>query len=180
MEQLSSIEKSLRDNKCVAIGEIGIDLYWDKTFITEQEKALDIQLTWANNSSIPVILHCRESIDLVIEHVKNYSGLTGVFHAFSGTVEQSKQVIDMGFKIGVGGVVTFKNGRLDKVIPFVPLTSIVLETDSPYLAPVPHRGKRNEPAYIKLIAAKLAELYQLSVEEIADQTTNNTKQLFGI
>lgn len=162
------------------IGEIGIDLYWDKTFINEQIEAFTIQIGWAKKARIPIVIHVRDSFPEVIallEQEKDES-LTGVFHSFTGNIEQAAQVIELGFKIGVGGIVTFRNSGMDKVVQQIDLKHILLETDSPWLAPVPHRGRRNESAYITAIAAKIASLHQTSNEDVARITTQNAQQLF--
>jgi TatD DNase family protein len=178
--ELNKLKKSFDHNTFYAIGEIGIDLYWDKTYINEQVEALKEQISWALEFDLPVILHCRESFDMVFDIVKNYKGLKGVFHAFTGNAEQAKAIADIGFSIGIGGIVTYKNSGLDKAVSFLSLKNIVLETDSPYLPPVPHRGKRNEPSYIIHIAKKLADLCNLSIDEIAGVTTMNAKELFKL
>ncbi len=180
-KELEIMEYWLNKRKFTGIGEIGIDLYWDKTFINEQIEAFRIQIGWAKKAGIPVVIHLRDSFDEVIEVIEQEKdeSLRGVFHSFGGTVEQAAQIIDLGFKIGIGGVVTFKNSGLDNVVPQINLQHIILETDSPWLAPVPHRGKRNESAYISIVAAKVASLHQISVEEVGRITTQNAKQLFG-
>jgi TatD DNase family protein len=178
-QELDFLYNKLKIGKYFAIGEIGIDLYWDKTFIKEQIMAIEKQINWALEFQLPVILHCRESFDQVYEIVARYKNLRGVFHAFTGTIDQAKKVFDSGFYLGIGGIVTFKNSGLDKVVSTVPLDHIVLETDSPYLAPVPYRGKRNEPTYIKNIAEKLSELYGKSLEELANVTSSNSEKLFA-
>ena len=180
-KELEIMEYWLNKRKFAGIGEIGIDLYWDKTFINEQIEAFRIQIGWAKKAGIPVVIHLRDSFDEVIEVIEQEKdeSLRGVFHSFGGTVEQAAQIIDLGFKIGIGGVVTFKNCGLDSVVPQINLQHIILETDSPWLAPVPHRGKRNESAYISIIAAKVASLHQITVEEVGRVTTQNAKQLFG-
>jgi len=180
ISELDAIEKFLNENKCVAIGEIGIDLYWDKSHLKEQLVALEIQLNWAKDRNLPVLLHCRESLNEVFELVKRNMPLRGIFHAFSGTIEDARKVIDLGFYLGIGGVVTYKNSGLDKIVSQLSINNLVLETDAPYLTPVPHRGKRNEPAYIAITASKIAELLQISVEEIAKTTTANALRLFGL
>jgi TatD DNase family protein len=159
---------------------MGTDLYWDKTFWNEQLEAFRIQVDWAKKYSLPIVIHCRESLDQTIELVEQHSDgkLTGVFHCFTGTVEQAERIIKAGFYLGIGGVSTFKKGGMDVVIPDVDINHIVLETDSPYLAPVPHRGKRNEPAYIPLVAARIAELKKVSLEEVQKITTQNAAKLF--
>jgi TatD DNase family protein len=181
-KELEIMEYWLNKRKFAGIGEIGIDLYWDKTFINEQIEAFRIQIGWAKNARIPVVIHLRDSFQEVIEVIQKESdeSLKGVFHSFTGTLEQAAQIIDLGFKIGIGGIVTFKNSGLDKVVQQVSLQNILLETDSPWLAPVPHRGRRNESAYITAIASKIAFLHQITVEEVARITTQNAQQLFGI
>lgn len=164
-----------------AVGEIGLDFYWDKTFIKEQYFAFHEQIKWALHYDIPIVIHSRQSteecINVVAEHQKGK--LKGVFHCFSGDARQAQQAIDLGFYLGIGGVVTFKNSGLDKVMEKVPLENVVLETDAPYLAPVPFRGKRNEPSYLKFIVQKLAELKECTAEEVAAITALNAEKLFG-
>jgi TatD DNase family protein len=178
--ELDALFKVLQDVKFCAIGEIGIDLFWDKTYYNEQVKVLEMQIGWALHYNLPVILHCRESFEHVYNIVKKYKALRGVFHAFTGTLEQAKKIMDLGFFVGIGGIVTFKNSGLDKIVSEIPLENIVLETDSPYLTPVPYRGKRNEPAYIKHIAKKLSDIFACSLEETAKMTSLNTENLFAI
>jgi TatD DNase family protein len=163
-----------------AIGEIGIDLYWDKSHQNEQVMAFETQIEWAKDLGKPIAIHCRDSMDLSIELVRKHQDdkLRGVFHCFTGNIEQAKQIIDMGFMLGIGGVVTFKNGGLDKVLPGLSTENILLETDSPYLAPVPFRGKRNEPAYLNSIASRVGELMQCNLNEISRITTHNALRLF--
>jgi TatD DNase family protein len=163
------------------IGEIGIDLYWNKTFLSEQTEAFTTQIRWAKRLRIPVVIHVRDSFQEVIEVIlqEKDEALVGVFHSFTGNIEQARQVIGLGFKIGVGGIVTFKNSGMDGVVKEIDLNHILLETDSPWLAPVPHRGRRNECAYITAIASKIALLHQTSVEKVARITTRNAQQLFG-
>ncbi|KAA9345642.1 TatD family hydrolase [Adhaeribacter soli] len=181
-QELYRIEDWLNKRKFIGIGETGIDLYWDKTFLAQQQEALQVQTAWAIQFQLPLILHTRDSFSETYEIIarNQHENLTGIFHCFSGTAEEAKKAIDLNFYLGIGGVATFKNGGLDKVLPEVPLERIVLETDCPYLAPVPHRGKRNEPAYLKLIAEKVAQLKNISVEELAEQTTKNAQKLFGL
>jgi TatD DNase family protein len=180
-KELYLVESWLNKRKFAAVGEIGTDLYWDKTFWSQQQEAFKIQVNWAKQHRLPVVIHCRESIDETIVMVESLKDehLRGVFHCFSGNLEQAKKIIDLGFYLGIGGVATFKNGGLDKVLPDIGLTNIVLETDSPYLAPVPHRGKRNEPAYITLIAERVAALMQCDLTEVALATTKNANSLFS-
>jgi TatD DNase family protein len=170
----------LLKRKFVAVGEMGTDLYWDKTYWEQQQEAFKIQAAWAKKFKIPIVIHCRESLDQTINLVEELKdeNLRGVFHCFTGTVEQANRIVALGFYLGLGGVSTFKNGGMDTVIPSLDSHSIVLETDSPYLAPVPHRGKRNEPGYIPLIAHKIAELKNLSLDELQRITTQNAATLF--
>ena len=170
----------LKQRKFVAIGEIGLDFYWDKTFTKEQYEAFRIQVELALEYSLPVVIHSRNATDECIDVVKDYPEVKGVFHCFSGDLEQAERVIELGFMLGIGGVVTFKNAGLDKVIEKLGLENVVLETDAPYLAPVPYRGKRNEPAYIPLIAEKLASVCKMPVERVAELTTENTRKLFKL
>jgi TatD DNase family protein len=160
---------------------MGTDLYWDKSFWEQQKEAFKIQVGWAKKLKLPIVIHCRESIDETIELLEPMlnNELTGVFHCFTGTLEQARKITSMGFYLGLGGVATFKNGGVDKVIPDLELDNIVLETDSPYLAPVPHRGKRNEPSYIPIIAEKIIGLKKISREELQAITTRNALRLFN-
>ena len=179
-DQLKSIEKWLGSHETWGIGETGIDLYWDKSLKKEQIHAFQWHIHKAIEFQKPLIIHCRESMDLVIEVVKkkNHPDLKGIFHCFTGDVNQAKQIIDMGFKLGIGGVLTFKNSGLDKTIKEISPEHLVLETDSPYLAPTPHRGKRNESGYLPIIAQKLADIKEMPLEEVARITTKNAKSLF--
>ncbi|HMR57489.1 MAG TPA: TatD family hydrolase, partial [Cyclobacteriaceae bacterium] len=174
------VENWLTKRRFAALGEMGTDLYWDKTFWEQQQEAFKIQTGWAKKYQLPLVIHCRESIDETIALLEPFAGfgLTGVFHCFSGTAEQAKKIYDLGFYVGIGGVATFKNGGMDAVIPNLAIDRIVLETDSPYLAPVPHRGKRNTPEYIPLIAARVAALKNISVEKVMQHTYSNTCKLF--
>jgi len=180
--ELYLVEEWLTKRSFKAVGEIGTDLYWDKTFWDQQKEAFTIQVGWAKKYKLPIIIHCRESLDQTIEMVESLSDgkLNGVFHCYSGNLEQAERIIKLGFYLGIGGVATFKNGGLDKVLPDVSLEHLVLETDSPYLAPVPHRGKRNEPGYIPLVARRVAELKDISVEEVRQSTTANAIKLFNL
>ena len=181
-DELDFVEKELINRKFIAVGEIGLDFYWDKTFIEEQYLAFQRQIELALQYNLPIVIHSRNSIDECIKMVaKNQKGnLKGVFHCFSGTADQANQIIDLGFYLGIGGVVTFKNSGLDKVMKDVDMTHIVLETDSPYLAPVPFRGKRNECSYLKYVVHKLSEIKVLTKDEIEEMTTKNAKELFNI
>jgi TatD DNase family protein len=181
-QELYGVENWLAKRKFIAIGETGIDLYWDKTFLAQQQEALRIQLGWARQYQIPIVLHTRDAFDETYQLVKEAQDgtLRGVFHCFSGTAEEAEKGIKAGFYLGIGGVATFKNGGLDKVLPDIPLDKILLETDCPYLAPAPHRGKRNEPAYLPLIARRVAEIKGVALAELAHQCTENTKKLFNL
>jgi TatD DNase family protein len=181
-DELDFVANSLNTHDYVAIGEIGIDLYWDKTFLSEQQEAFEFQIRLAIKNDLPIVIHCREAFDEIFEILdkENCNKLRGVFHCFTGTLEQAKRAIDLGFVLGIGGVVTFKNGGIDKFLNQIDLKYIVLETDSPYLAPVPYRGKRNESSYIKHVVEKLSEIYGLSNEEIADVTTKNAEKVFAL
>jgi len=178
--QLYTVESWLSKRAFASVGEIGLDLHWDKTTLSLQEEALTIQLNFAAIYKLPVILHTRSAFAETCEVIEKagLSDVKGVFHCFSGTLEEAQRVVAMGYKIGIGGVVTFKNGGLDKVLEGLDLKDIVLETDCPYLAPVPHRGKRNEPSYIAIVAHKVAELKKCSLEDIITSTSTNAKQLF--
>lgn len=179
---LEEVERLLRTGRYCAVGEIGIDLYWDKTFLAQQQEAFRQQVRWAKELRLPVAIHCRESFAEVIAIVEEEHGgaLTGVFHCFTGTPAQARRVMALdGFFLGIGGVVTYPKGGLFETLRDVGAERCVLETDAPYLAPVPHRGKRNESGYLPLIAARLAEAVGASVEEIARITTANAEQLFG-
>ena len=180
-KELYLVEEWLAKRAFVAVGEIGTDLYWDKSFREQQIEAFKIQAQWAKDYKIPIIIHCRESLDLTIDLVEelNEDDFSGVFHCFNGTVDQAERIRELGFFVGLGGVSTFKNGGMDKVIPNLDMNHVVLETDSPYLAPVPNRGKRNEPSYLKLIAQRIADLKEQPLEEIDNITSANANRLFG-
>ena len=181
-EELKIIKSHLDKGKYVAIGEIGIDLYWDKGTLEIQKKAFRQQLKWAKEYDLPVAIHIRNSFDTIFEVLKevNDQNLRGVFHCFTGSKEQGQKAIEMGFMLGIGGVVTFKNSGLDKVLKELPLEKLLLETDSPYLAPTPYRGQRNESSFITIVAQKLAEIYEVNLEEVAIKTTHNAKTLFNL
>ena len=182
LSQLGRIEEYLSTGKFIAIGEIGLDLYWDKSFLTEQITAFKRQVALAIESGLPVVVHSREACPEIFRALEEFrnSGLKGVFHAFSGNMEDAEKALAMNFRIGIGGVVTFKNSGLDKIVKEVGAENIVLETDSPYLAPVPHRGKRNESSYIHLINTKVAEILNMSFEDVAEITTGNALDLFNL
>ena len=181
-QELEFVVNSLKSHSYVAIGEIGIDLYWDKTYLKQQQEAFTFQIRLAIKHDLPIVIHCRDAFDEIFEILdkENCDKLRGVFHCFTGTLEQAKRAIDLDFVLGIGGVVTFKNGGIDKFLNQIDLTHIVLETDSPYLAPVPFRGKRNESSYIVYVIDKLSEIYGLSKEEIASVTTKNAKKVFAL
>ena len=167
----------------IAVGEVGLDLYWDKTWLKEQQLILDEQIQWALEWNLPLVIHCREAFPELFQVLEPYkhTELTGVFHSFTGTVDEARELMDYSrFMIGINGVVTFKKSTLPEVLQEVPLTKLVLETDSPYLAPVPFRGKRNETSYVKRVAVKLAELYEREIGEVERQTTENALKVFKI
>ena len=182
LDELQIVEQQLASRKFYAIGEIGIDLYWDKTHLKEQQIAFRRQIQLAKKYKLPIVIHCREAFDEIFEILEEEKSedLFGIFHCFSGTYEQALQAISYNMKLGIGGVVTFKNGKIDQFINQIDLKHLVLETDSPYLAPIPFRGKRNESSYILNVVDKLASLYGLSSEQIALKTTENSKAIFGI
>ncbi len=179
-KELYLVESWLSKRKFAAVGEIGTDLYWDKTFWEQQKEAFTIQVKWAMQYDLPIVIHCRESLDQTIDMIEGFQNgkLTGVFHCFGGTVEQANRIVKAGFYMGIGGVATYKKGGLDVVLPEVPLDRIVFETDSPYLTPVPHRGKRNEPSYIPLIAQRVSEILKIDLQQLQTITTQNALKLF--
>jgi TatD DNase family protein len=181
-EQLSVIERHLESRKFIAVGEVGIDLYWDKTFLTQQQEALQIQAEWALKYNLPVVIHSREanaeSLEVLLPYIRR--GLRGVFHCFSGSLAEVTLLKTYGWMIGVGGVITYKKAGLDKLIEEIGIGQVILETDGPYLAPVPYRGKRNEPAYITLVAEKIGDILHMSKEAVVEQTTKNTNMLFSV
>lgn len=178
--ELEIVKKYLDERHFPAIGEIGIDLYWDKTTLDIQVKAFEQQIDWAIEKDLPIVIHTRESFDETFEVLerKKHPKLRGIFHCFSGNLEQAKQALDLNFILGIGGVVTFKNGKIDQFLNEIPLDKIVLETDSPYLAPVPFRGKRNESSYLDLVAGKLVDIYNKDFAEIDRVTSENAKRMF--
>ena len=181
-EELEFVVNSLKSHSYVAIGEIGIDLYWDKTYLKQQQDAFEFQIRLAIKNDLPIVIHCREAFDEIFEilNKENCSKLRGVFHCFTGTLDQANRAINLGFKLGIGGVVTFKNGGIDKFLSQIDLKHIVVETDSPYLAPVPFRGKRNESSYITYVLDKLSEIYGLPIKKIASVTTKNAEKVFAL
>jgi TatD DNase family protein len=181
-EELAIIETQLQKRKFIAIGEIGLDYYWDKTFMTQQMEAFQIQMQWALDYTLPIAIHTRNAMGETIEAVKPFAkkGLRGIFHCFSGSKESAEQIISMGFHLGLGGVLTYKNAGVAEAIKDIPMEWLVLETDAPYLSPVPYRGKTNEPSYMIQVAMKLAEIKNLPLHEIAAITTSNAEKLFGL
>ncbi|MCW5517264.1 TatD family hydrolase [Muriicola sp. Z0-33] len=181
-EELSQVESLLQQRKFYAVGEIGIDLYWDTSFFKQQRKAFKYQIRLAKKYRLPIVIHCRDSFAEIFEVLEEEKGedLFGIFHCFTGTIEDAHKAIGYNMKLGIGGVVTFKNGKIDAFLKEIDLSHIVLETDSPYLAPVPFRGKRNESAYLIQVLDKLKDIYGVSPEEIAAITTANSKEVFGI
>jgi len=180
-EELALVYELLKKGKYYAVGEIGIDLYWDKTFFEQQVKAFETQIQWALEMHLPIVIHCRDAFNEIYEVLVKFTKLPkGIFHCFTGTLEQAEKVIGLkNFKLGIGGVVTFKNSGLDKTLEHIDLKHLVLETDSPYLTPVPYRGQRNESAYISIIARRLAEIKNCNVGHLAEITTQNAIEIFG-
>lgn len=186
--ELDTTASWLQKQKFVAIGEIGLDLFWDKTYFEQQQHVFKTQMKWAAQYNLPVVIHCRNAFDEIIELLKEIKLTTeyknnhfkGIFHCFTGTIEQANILIELGFYLGIGGVVTYKNSGLDKVVAALDLKNIVLETDAPYLAPVPYRGKTNESSYLRNVAEKISEIKQCSVKEIAAITTQNSIEIFGL
>ena len=182
IEELAHVTEMLNSHKFYAVGEIGIDLYWDKTTLAIQQEAFRKQIKLAKQHKLPIVIHCREAFDEIFEILEEEKSddLFGIFHCFTGTLEQAHQAISYNMKLGIGGVATFKNGKIDQFLNQIDLSHIVLETDAPYLAPKPFRGKRNESSYIIKVVQKLSEIYQVSEQKIADITTENSKAVFGI
>lgn len=179
--ELDMIKSELERRKWIAIGEIGIDLYWDKSFYSEQVKVFQQQAKWAMEYDLPLIIHIRDSFRETMEALTPFknSGLTGVFHSFTGTMSEAREIIDLnGFKIGINGIVTFKNSNLSSLIPEIGLENILLETDSPYLTPVPYRGKRNESSYVRFVCEKIANIFKMTSSEVENITTVNAENLF--
>ena len=181
-QELDIVEAQLKKRKFIAIGEIGLDYYWDKTFIQQQIEAFTIQMQWALEKQLPIVIHTRNAMGETIEAVKPFAkkGLRGIFHCFSGSQESAQQIISMGFHLGLGGVLTYKNAKVAEAIKEIPMSHLVLETDAPYLSPVPYRGKTNEPAFMIEVAKKLAEIKNIPLQEVAAITSNNAKEVFGI
>ena len=179
---LAEIEKQLFTRKFVAVGEIGLDYYWSKEFVAQQKDAFRMQCRWAIELDIPIIIHARESLDDLIQIVaeeKKDERLRGIFHCFGGSIEQAQKIMQLGFWMGIGGVLTYKKSGLDEIVKDIPLEWLVLETDAPYLTPVPHRGKRNESAYLFHVAERLAEVKGISLEELAKTTSETAMKIFG-
>ena len=181
-DELDFVVNTLKSHNYVAIGEIGIDLYWEKSFLKQQKDAFKFQIKLAIQHDLPIVIHCREAFNEIFEILdkENCDKLRGVFHCFTGTFEEAQRAIDLGFVLGIGGVVTFKNGGIDKFLHKIDLKNIVLETDSPYLAPAPFRGKRNESSYIIYVLEKLSEIYGISKEKIAEITSKNAEKVFRL
>src|SRR5690606_9851800 len=180
--ELEQVKSWLDKRNFSAVGEIGIDLYWEKSTLGIQREAFKKQIGWAKEKSLPIVIHCRESFDEIFEVLEEEKGdkLFGIFHCFTGTKEQAERAIGFNMKLGIGGVVTFKNGKIDQFLNEIPLENIVLETDSPYLSPVPFRGKRNESSYLKYVVSKLSAIYEISENEIAQITSRNASSVFAI
>lgn len=181
-EELAHVKEWLDQRDFYAIGEIGIDLYWDKSFLPQQQEAFRTQIQWAKEKQLPIVIHCRDAFDEIFEVLETEKGddLYGIFHCFTGTLEQAEKAISYNMKLGIGGVATFKNGKIDKFLNQIDIKHIVLETNSPYLAPTPYRGKRNESSYITNVVDKLVDIYGLTFDEISEITTQNSKDVFGV
>lgn len=181
-EELKHVEEQFGQRRFYAVGEIGIDLHWDKTTLEIQQEAFRRQIKLAKKHKLPIVIHCRKAFDEIFEILEEEKSddLFGIFHCFTGNLEQAKRALSYNLKLGIGGVVTFKNGKIDKFLNEIPLKEIVLETDGPYLSPTPFRGKRNQPEYLLKVAEKIAEIYQKPLAEIAEITTQNSKDIFGI
>jgi len=182
LEELTLVKDWLEKRPFYAVGEIGIDMYWDSSLLQQQQDAFKTQIEWAKEKDLPIVIHCRDSFNEIFEVLEDEKDdkLLGIFHCFTGSLDQAQQAISYNMKLGIGGVVTFKNGGIDKILHEIPIKNIVLETDSPYLAPVPYRGKRNESSYIVKVLDKLVDIYKLTPEEIAQITTQNSTEIFGI
>jgi TatD DNase family protein len=181
-DELAIVRDWLNRRHFCAVGEIGIDLYWDKTYRTQQEEAFLLQAAWAVELDLPIVIHARESLDIILDLLQPISGskLRGIFHCFSGSAGQAARIVELGFLLGIGGVLTYKKSGLEEVLKTVPLSSLVLETDAPYLSPVPFRGKRNESAYVAYVAGQLSRIYETTPEQIGWQTAQTAKALFRV
>jgi len=181
-EELAFVKTQLDKRNFYAVGEIGIDLYWDKTFLAAQQEAFVTQIRWAKEKGLPIVIHCREAFEEIFEILEGEKDekLFGIFHCFTGTLAQAQRAISFGMKLGIGGVVTFKNGQIDRFLHTLPLSALVIETDAPYLAPTPYRGKRNESLYLLKVVDKLAAIYNCTAADIAKATTQNARDVFGI
>jgi TatD DNase family protein len=181
-EELLHVEQFLAKRNFAAVGEIGIDLYWDQSLLKQQQEAFNIQILWAKEKELPIVIHCRDAFDEVFEVLEGHKGddLTGIFHCFTGTKEQAEKAIGLNLKLGIGGVLTFKNGKIDQFLDQISTDHIVLETDAPYLAPAPFRGKRNQSEYLVYILRKLSEIHHRTEEELATITTQNALDVFKI
>ena len=181
-QELAHVKLQIEERDFFAIGEIGIDLYWDKSFLRQQQEAFTTQIRWAKEKKWPIVIHCRDAFDEIFEILEQEKdeNLRGIFHCFTGTKEQAEKAISYNMKLGIGGVATFKNGKIDQFLNEIDLQHIVLETDSPYLAPTPFRGKRNESSYITKVIDRLVDIYKIPFKEIAEITTNNSKEVFGV
>jgi len=179
--ELDFVRDEIQRNKYYAIGEIGIDLYHEKKFLKQQIISFEEQINLAITYDLPIVIHCRESFNEIYDVLKNFksTNLKGIFHCFSGTIEQANKIIDLNFSLGIGGVVTFKNGKISEFLNQIPIEKIVLETDSPYLAPVPYRGKRNESSYIEFVAKKISEIYDVNLDYVSKVTDKNALDIFG-
>ena len=181
-EELAHVRKQLDSHSFVAVGEIGMDLYWDKTYQDQQQEAFARQIDWALEADLPIVIHCRDAFLPIFEILEGFNDtrLRGVFHCFTGTKEDAQRALDFNFYLGIGGVVTFNNGKIDHFLADFPIEKMLLETDSPYLAPTPHRGKRNESAYLPIVSNKMAELFGITHAEVASITSKNAQQLFDL
>ena len=181
-EELTHVKEQLDSHSFVAVGEIGMDLYWDKTYQSQQQEAFYRQINWALAADLPIVIHCRDAFAPVFEVLEGFkdSRLRGVFHCFTGTKADAQRALELNFYLGIGGVLTFKNGKIDQFLSDFPIEKMLLETDSPYLAPTPYRGKRNESAYLPIVADKMAKLFEIPVADIARITSKNAKQLFDL
>ncbi len=180
IDELKHVEQYLEKRDFTAVGEIGIDLYWDQSFLSQQQEAFDTQIRWAKEKGLPIVIHCRDAFDEVFEVLEGHRGddLSGIFHCFTGNKEQAQRAIGLNLKLGIGGVVTFKNGKIDRFLDQISINHIVLETDAPYLAPSPYRGKRNQSEYLIYILRKLSDIHQRSEKELAEITSQNALSIF--